>query len=94
MSPLSVFAAAFILVLPLTLLMIAPLESAWRRRGELKRKPVPRRRSPPLAIPSADETAASIERFKSAVRRFEWAESKWEALTETASGAILRRRPN
>ena len=93
MSFLHVFAVAFVLMLPLTFLIVRPLESAWRRRHE-PRKGLSPRRAAPLTIPSADETAASIERFKAAVRRFYQEESKFRALTETASGAILRRRTN
>ena len=93
MSFWHVFVVTFILVLPLTLLVVPPLELAWRRRHEAKRQFLPRRTAMPMIVPSADETAASIERFQTAVRRFQGAESKWEALTETASGAILRRQP-
>ncbi|MFI5345855.1 MAG: hypothetical protein ACHQ51_05730 [Elusimicrobiota bacterium] len=86
----------FLLGAPLLLLGIAPAAALWRRRGE-KRTVHRRAPAPPLIMPTAEETAASIERFRDAVRRFRETEAAWEserirALTGHDGGGILRRR--
>ena len=64
---------------------------------ELSRRRAKSRRPPPMVVPSAEETAAVIERFREAVHRFKQTEFAWEmerirALTERDSRGILRRR--
>jgi hypothetical protein len=66
--------AAAALIFPIAYLAVPPALAAWRRRRDPKRI-YPRRlrnldsRKPELVIPTADETAAVVERFHEAVRR-------------------------
>jgi len=70
-----VLLAAAALVFPIAFLAVPPAVSAWRRRHETRRGFKPKRRkAEKLVIPSADETAASVERFHEAVRRSELAD--------------------
>ncbi|MDD5303143.1 MAG: hypothetical protein PHS14_08535 [Elusimicrobia bacterium] len=62
-----------VLLLPIGLMVMPPALSAWRRRHEVRRgfKPRPGEK---LVMPSANETAASVERFHEAVRRSDLAD--------------------
>lgn len=65
--------AAAAMLLPIACMVVPPALSAWHRRHELRRgfKPRPTEK---LVIPTADETAASIERFHAALRRSDLAD--------------------
>lgn len=66
--------AAAALIFPIAFLAVPPAVSAWRRRHEMRRVFPGPRSAEKLVIPSADETAASVERFHEAVRRSELAD--------------------
>ncbi len=59
--------AAAVFLFPILFMVVPPAVSAWRRRNEVRRgfKPRPGER---LVVPSANETAAAVERFHRAVR--------------------------
>jgi hypothetical protein len=59
--------AAAVMLLPIAWMTVPPAVSAWRRRHETRPafKPRPGEK---LVVPSADETAAAVERFHRAVR--------------------------
>lgn len=68
MEGLIVPLAAAVFLFPILFMVAPPALSAWRRRHEVRRgfKPRPGER---LVVPSADETAAAVERFHRAVRQ-------------------------
>jgi len=67
--------AAVIFLFPILFMIVPPAVSAWRRRKEVRRGFKPSwRPAETLRIPDADETSASLQRFREAVRHSDLAD--------------------